>query len=124
LPIAQGDKNSDSTATSAISGAPNNSTGRIHARSEKPRTETDDHLGFAVAARSVMSTVMKSVNDKQYREVVEGGKASSATYTLGEHFSDRCLPEQADELCRQRYRRNSVAKTASARLPNSRSRAR
>ncbi len=78
MPIAQGDKNSDSTATSAISGAPNNRKRHEHRYEKRQR--------------------------QQYREVVEGGKGKQRDYTLGEHFSDRCLPEKADELCRQRYR--------------------
>src|SRR6266571_2019916 len=74
LPIAQGDRNSDNSATRATSGDANSSTGRTHARSERPEPN--------------QITISDS---RQQRD-----------HAFGEDVSDRRLPEQADELRRQR----------------------
>src|SRR6266540_2540846 len=100
LPIAQGDKNSDSTATRATRGDANSRTGRTQARSERP--EPNHHLRLAVAARKRHEHRNEKRQRQQHRKIVQGGKREQRDHALGEDFSDRRLPEQADELRCQR----------------------
>src|SRR5207247_7977878 len=69
----------------------------------KPRTEPNHHLRLAVAARKRHEHRDEKRQREQYWQIVEGRKREQRDYALREDFSDRRLPEQSDQLRRQRY---------------------
>ena len=68
----------------------------------KARTEPDHHLRLAVAARKRHEHRNEERQRQQHRKVIQGGKREQRDHAFGEDVSDRRLPEQADELRRQR----------------------
>src|SRR5207247_1498763 len=67
------------------------------------RSEPNRHLRLAVAARKRHEHRDEKRQREQYRKIVEGGKREQCDYALREDFSDCRLPEQPDQLRRQRY---------------------
>src|SRR6266704_744459 len=91
LPIAQGDKRRRKQQH-----------GADPREERKTRTEPDHHLRLAVAARKRHEHRNEERQRQQHRKIIQGGKREQRDHAFGEDVSDRRLPEQADELRRQR----------------------
>ncbi len=116
----QGATKSDSSAITATSGAANSSTGRSQAASDSPELNQITISESRQARFSVSSTAMNSVSDSRIGSRLSAEKPRNATTA-----SDGNLPPAAWPSRRIRRVvsaiRNSVRKTATARLANSRS---
>ena len=120
----RGERNSDSTATSATSGAANRRTGRIHANSEEARAEPDHHFRFPVAARQSHQNRDEQRQGKQHGQVVECGEREQARPRLRRVLFPTAAWPSSRMSCVVSVMANNAENTASARFPNSRSKAR